>query len=633
MNNYNSNSNIESNININNNNNKNNSSNNNGYLNNPSDQDLHSLHHKNANSTDIPRDNDADVEDRSQHEEEEDDDEVLELDDDHSPRGHNLIHSHQQFQQQQSQQQRQYQHQQHLQQMQQQTHTSPNNNSIHHTTNHQHLDHSENIILRKSSFDYNDYNQTNLTTQPQLSTSLSNSKTSSNLLNNSNLLNTSRNQSLKQYNTSNSNEDNNHNIGVQNETQRNIQFTNHVHPYTTNSHHTLNSQQQQQQQKHHVNSENSGSVVSHQHTLQSNSISLPSHSQNQLAMNLNNAQPDNFPTLYSSSTHSPGNQIRDTQLTHSSTPDSSHTTPHDHHQNHQQQQQQRQQKQQTEIQNKVTKAKRTNKPGAKFGAKKKSWVWNWFFQDHMDTNKATCKKCNKLIIRLPNDKSSPKKLIEHLKTHKITRSTIEHTPTSNNVRSVNEDTSPFQIDSITEVSGNDTDIKDSPNQTMKDEAVNIYDKPVRLKRSSDDSGTNVDNKKSRTSSVENNKDRDSYSSLNFQRDVIDFLKENKLPIKTIKSKSFRKLILNLKPSAVKELDDLDNFYSSFIEIFNYSKENVSSSKENGDSNDGKKGGDDDDDDIEEEDEESDGSTIGYHDKIDGNIYKSADDEEELNYNK
>lgn len=624
MNNYNSNGNIESNIN-NNINNNNNNSNNNGYLNNTSDQDLHSLHHKNANSTDIPRDNDADVEDRSQHEEEEDDDEVLELDDDHSPRGHNLIHSHQQFQQQQLQQQRQYQHQQHLQQMQQQTHTSPNNNSIHHTTNHQHLDHSENIRLRKSSFDYNDYNQTNLTTEPQLSTSLSNSKTSSNLLNPSN-------QSLKQYSNNNSNEDNNHNIGVQNATQRNIQFTNHVHPYTTNSHHTLNSQQQQQQQqKHHVNPENSGSVVSHQHTLQANSISLQSHqqhSQNQLAVNLNNAQPDNFPTLYSSSTHSPGNQIRDTQLTHSSTPDSLHTTPHDQHQNQHQnhQQQQNHQQKQTEIQNKVTKAKRTNKPGAKFGAKKKSWVWNWFFQDHMDTNKATCKKCNKLIIRLPNDKSSPKKLIEHLKTHRITRSTIELTPVSNNLRSMNEDTSPFQIDSITELSGNDTDIKDSPNQTIKDEGVNIYDKPVRLKRSSDDSGTNVDYKKSRTSSVENNnnKDRDSYSSLNFQRDIIDFLKENKLPIKTIKSKSFRKLILNLKPSAVKELDDLDNFYSSFIEIFNYSKGN-------GDSNDGKKDIDDDDD--EEEEEESDVSTIDYDGKVEGNIYKSAGEEEELIYNK
>ncbi|OWB73525.1 hypothetical protein B5S31_g3272 [[Candida] boidinii] len=654
MNNYNSNSNIESNSNNNKNNNINNS-----YLNN-TPKDLHSLHHKNSNSIEITRDNDVDVESIDHHEEEdEDDDEAIELDDDHSPRGHNIIH--QQFQQQQIQHQRQHQ----QQQQQQQTHTSPNNSSIHHSSNHQHLDHSENIRLRKSSFDYNDYNQTNLTTtQSRLSNSLSNSQTSLNLLN------TSRNQNNKPYgnNNNNNNNDNNNtgnqdNIGIQNSSQKNIQFINQVNSYTTNSHHTLNPQKQQQQH-HNVNTENSVSNISRQHILHSNnSISMPlhqQHSQNQFSMNnMNNTQPDSFPILYRSSTHSPAHQIIDTQLTHSSTPDSPYTAPHDenqnqhqqHHQNQQQQQQhqqqqhqqQQQQQQQTKTQNKVTRARRTNKPGAKFGAKKKSWVWNWFIQDQSDTNKATCKKCNKLIIRLPNDKSSPKKLIEHLKIHKITRSTINHTSISNNITMINDD-------SVTELSENELDIKGSLHQTVENKTiVNNHGKIVKSKRNLDNSVTRNNTKKSKISGIENDnnnntKDNDNYSSLKFQRDIITFLTENKLPIKTIKSKSFRKLILTLKPSAVKDLDDLDNFYCSFIEIFNYSKENGDIHDENKDSEyeDEKEEGEEEGKDKEEEQEEeeaaeeeeaeSDASTIDYEDKIEGNIYKSADDDEKLRYN-
>lgn len=69
---------------------------------------------------------------------------------------------------------------------------------------------------------------------------------------------------------------------------------------------------------------------------------------------------------------------------------------------------------------KVNKERR-NRPGQKFGAKKRSWVWTWFKQDVNNQNVAACDLCGKIVIRLDSDKGSPKKLSEHLKTHKLTR--------------------------------------------------------------------------------------------------------------------------------------------------------------------------------------------------------------------
>jgi hypothetical protein len=67
------------------------------------------------------------------------------------------------------------------------------------------------------------------------------------------------------------------------------------------------------------------------------------------------------------------------------------------------------------------KKERRNRPGQKFGAKKKSWVWAWFKQDVDNRNVATCEVCCKVVTRLESDKGSPKKLSEHLRTHKLTR--------------------------------------------------------------------------------------------------------------------------------------------------------------------------------------------------------------------
>lgn len=66
-------------------------------------------------------------------------------------------------------------------------------------------------------------------------------------------------------------------------------------------------------------------------------------------------------------------------------------------------------------------------PGRRFGAKKKLWVWSWFVQDPADTTVAVCDYCGKIIRRQPSDKGSPKKLIEHLTTHKLNKTLVNTT--------------------------------------------------------------------------------------------------------------------------------------------------------------------------------------------------------------
>ncbi|KAM3164269.1 BED-type domain-containing protein [Lachancea thermotolerans] len=54
------------------------------------------------------------------------------------------------------------------------------------------------------------------------------------------------------------------------------------------------------------------------------------------------------------------------------------------------------------------------------GAKKRNWCWNWFAQDPNDKQLAVCDYCGRKVRRLKSDRGSPKKLLEHLHTHKIT---------------------------------------------------------------------------------------------------------------------------------------------------------------------------------------------------------------------
>ncbi|KAM9911763.1 hypothetical protein OXX69_003203 [Metschnikowia pulcherrima] len=77
-----------------------------------------------------------------------------------------------------------------------------------------------------------------------------------------------------------------------------------------------------------------------------------------------------------------------------------------------------------DAENRGLKRDRQNRPGQKFGAKKRSWVWTWFVQDPNDQNVAVCDFCGKVITRVASDRGSPKKLSEHLHTHKLTKNSI-----------------------------------------------------------------------------------------------------------------------------------------------------------------------------------------------------------------
>lgn len=76
------------------------------------------------------------------------------------------------------------------------------------------------------------------------------------------------------------------------------------------------------------------------------------------------------------------------------------------------------------LEAKHVKKERKNRPGQKFGAKKKLWVWTWFVQDLGNPNMAVCDYCGKIITRQSSDKGLPKKLSEHLRTHKLSKDLI-----------------------------------------------------------------------------------------------------------------------------------------------------------------------------------------------------------------
>ncbi|CAI5757020.1 unnamed protein product [Candida verbasci] len=210
----------------------------------------------------------------------------------------------------------------------------------------------------------------------------------------------------------------------------------------------------------------------------------------------------------------------------------------------QQQTQQQQQQQQPEKVNK--KPPRKNKPGKKFGAKKRSWVWAWFSQDHQDHKIAACDYCGKVIIRLVSDKGSPKKLSEHLKTHKITKETVNY---SRNI--------PINGLGITYTNSGDS-INQQQQDTKKSKSPTFINNEVLPSNNMFE----VNNRRYLSTKFDNTL----YSSGKFHKHLIEFLMENQLPISVIKSKSFQQLIYDLRTDSISDLHELTNLYNSLIEV-------------------------------------------------------------------
>ncbi|ODV61687.1 uncharacterized protein ASCRUDRAFT_85929 [Ascoidea rubescens DSM 1968] len=231
---------------------------------------------------------------------------------------------------------------------------------------------------------------------------------------------------------------------------------------------------------------------------------------------------------------------------------------------------------------------RVNRPGQRFGAKKKSWVWNWFVQDPENPNIATCDECLKLIARLPSDKGSPKKLCEHLKTHKITKesmnprrtvvntgdfsNTLINNLTNNNLNNLNNtnnnlnNSSNNNLNSLSNNNNNNLNLNNNNNNNNNNNILshqnsniinnsNSYNGPLSLGTTSN-GNTVIDSKEF---------DNTEYTQMKFHKNIMKFLTENRLPIQIVKTQSFRQLIYTLRPDSVLDLNELNNLYSSLLQ--------------------------------------------------------------------
>lgn len=275
----------------------------------------------------------------------------------------------------------------------------------------------------------------------------------------------------------------------------------------------------------------------------------------------------------------------------------------------------------TDNETKVKK-ERKNRPGQKFGAKKKSWVWSWFAQDSQDPNIAACDYCGRIITRLASDKGSPKKLSEHLKTHKLTRESINNTrpipidghgntytqsgepisipnysvniPTPGGASNQGQGPSQGQPQSQAQASPQSQLSQQSQQGDLKsDDQLDENGTPKRRKRSKinknstpsaplPNTNSNVDpnfqfNMPSQRRFLSADFDNTPYSPMKFHKHLMKFLTDNKLAINVIKSHSFQQLIYDLRTDSISDLLELTNLYSSLLEVSRFDGAQASSS--------------------------------------------------------
>lgn len=225
------------------------------------------------------------------------------------------------------------------------------------------------------------------------------------------------------------------------------------------------------------------------------------------------------------------------------------------------------------------KKERKNRPGQRFGAKKKSWVWSWFIQDTTNPNIAACDYCGKVITRLPSDKGSPKKLSEHLKTHKLDKDSINHTrqiPIDGNGVSYNGNGS-LNFDSYQSKPQPQSPPIGSMNNMVGSTGM-MMDKPeVRTSVSSVDSMTmkpkpdyNLNQRRYLSADFDNSP----YTPMKFQKHLLEFLSENKLSINAIKSQSFQQLVYDLRSDSMVDLMEITGLFSTLLEASRSENQNT-----------------------------------------------------------
>lgn len=207
------------------------------------------------------------------------------------------------------------------------------------------------------------------------------------------------------------------------------------------------------------------------------------------------------------------------------------------------------------------------KPTQKLGAKKRSWVWNWFVQDLDDANVAVCDQCGKIIHRLPSDKGSPKKLSEHLRTHKIDKMT------GNPGRDHMIGILSLPVSSAS-ASSTDSAMSVGNKSKSKQQGVNSQRHNAQPPASMTLKSVNPGGLGHIPQHLLAEFDISQYSQIKFHKDIMRFLTDNKLPISVVKSPSFRQMVFTLRPESLEDLNELNNIYASLMEVL---KNNDSSS--------------------------------------------------------
>lgn len=232
-----------------------------------------------------------------------------------------------------------------------------------------------------------------------------------------------------------------------------------------------------------------------------------------------------------------------------------------------------QQAQAQQVAGQQMKKERKNRPGQKFGAKKKSWVWSWFVQDSQDPNIAACDYCGKIITRLPSDKGSPKKLSEHLKTHKLTKDSINNSrpiPIDGNGITYAPNGMPLSyppnFPSQPPPASNTTQIPEDNDEMNPRKRATLNKFKQRNQLNNIDTSLTSFGMNSNRRFLSAEFDNSPYSSMKFHKHLMKFLTENKLSINVIKSHSFQQLIYDLRSDSVTELLELTGLYSSLLEV-------------------------------------------------------------------
>jgi hypothetical protein len=242
------------------------------------------------------------------------------------------------------------------------------------------------------------------------------------------------------------------------------------------------------------------------------------------------------------------------------------------------------------------KKERRNRPGQKFGAKKKSWVWSWFVQDSSDPNIAACDYCGKIIIRLASDKGSPKKLSEHLKTHKLTKESINYsrpipidgfgnTYTSNGeplTYSVQfEEAQQQAMSQPQNPTSNPSSSDNHHSPVASNSSINARLNTFGVQQGFDNGFRSEQMKRKEAYSQINSRryvsadfDNTPYSAMKFHKHLLKFLTENKLAISVIKSNSFQQLVYDLRSDSINDLMELASLYSGLLEVSRYDPSNV-----------------------------------------------------------